>query len=70
MELTPAVYSGLLVRGTLLAIRINTPLMIPHAPPPAIARPRISTGELGLIPQRREPSSKMPMDMRKTHLAG
>lgn len=45
----------------------RAPENIPAAPMPATARPRISPIELGVIPQTKEPSSKMKRAARKTH---
>ena len=47
---------------------INAPEKIPAEPRPAMARPTIRAVELGATPQTREPTSKMPMPTRKTHL--
>jgi hypothetical protein len=42
----------------------------PAEPSPAIARPRIKPMEFGVAPQRSDPTSKMVIEERKTHLIG
>ena len=47
---------------------IRAPEKMPADPKPAIARPRMRAVELGATPQTKEPSSKMPMAVKKVHL--
>jgi len=49
---------------------IRPPEKIPAAPRPAIARPTIRAGELGAAPQTAEPTSKIVMAIKNTHLIG
>ena len=44
------------------------PEKIPAEPKPAMARPTMRAVLLGATPQTREPSSKITMAARKTHL--
>lgn len=46
----------------------NAPEVIPAFPKPAKARPTIKMVELGAAPQIADPTSKKPIDTRKTHL--
>lgn len=45
---------------------IMAPEKIPAEPKPAMARPRMKTGEVGAPPQMAEPTSKMTIQARKT----
>lgn len=47
---------------------ISAPEKIPAEPMPAMARPMIRVVEVLATPQISEPSSKMKMAIRKTHL--
>lgn len=47
---------------------IRAPLEIPAEPNPAMALPQIKAVEFGATPQTNEPSSKIPIARRKTHL--
>lgn len=49
---------------------IKAPEKTPALPTPATARPMMRALLVGAAPQTRDPSSKMPMAMRKTHLMG
>ncbi len=62
------VYAGRLCRGTEYAMTIKAPENIPAQPMPAIARPTIRALDVGAIPQTSDPSSKIPMALRKTVL--
>jgi hypothetical protein len=42
------------------------PEKMPAEPVPAMARPMIKATDVGAAPQRVEPTSKIPMEMRKT----
>ena len=46
----------------------RAPEKIPAEPTPAMARPTIRAAELGAAPQTAEPTSKIPMEVRKTVL--
>lgn len=43
---------------------------MPAAPSPAIALPQIKAAEFGATAQMREPSSKIPIALTKTHFMG
>lgn len=46
----------------------RAPAKIPADPIPAIARPMMRAVDVGAAPQTSEPSSKIPMAIRYTHL--
>ncbi len=46
----------------------RAPEKIPADPIPATARPMMRATEVGATPQMRDPSSKIPMAKRYTHL--
>jgi hypothetical protein len=48
-------------------MRIIPPDMIPAEPIPAMVLPMMKAIELGATPQRREPTSKIPITPRKIH---
>lgn len=48
----------------------STPEKMPPEPMPATSLPKIKPIEFGVAPQTRLPSSKMPNEIKKTHLIG
>ena len=56
--------------GIVYATMTNAPEKIPAAPTPAMARPMINASEVGAAPHTVEPTSKMKMAVRNTHLTG
>lgn len=59
---------GRLRRGTSGRMIMMPPQKTPAAPTPAMARPTMKAEELGAAPQRAEPTSKMNMEAKNTHL--
>lgn len=57
---------GRLCRGTMGIMIIIAPEKIPADPRPAMALPKMKTGEVGAAPQMALPTSKITMDTRKT----
>lgn len=62
------IHFGRDLSGVTLTRRTTAPVIMPAAPIPAIARPKIKAMELGAAPQIALPISKMPMMMRKMYL--
>lgn len=50
------------------SLLIRAPVEMPAAPRPAMALPMMKAVEVGATAQRREPTSKIPIAARKTHL--
>jgi hypothetical protein len=61
------VYTGRLRMGMRGSKIITPPQKMPAAPMPAIARPIMKAVELGAAPQRADPTSKVIIEVRKTH---
>ena len=59
---------GRLRRGMSGSMIIMPPEKMPADPRPAIARPIMKAVELGAAPQRADPTSKITIEIRKTHL--
>lgn len=59
---------GLFTSGTAYAIMTRAPENIPADPTPATARPMIRATEVGAAPQMTEPTSKIKIAVKYTHL--
>ena len=59
---------GLFLRGMMWVTITVEPEKIPADPIPAIARPRMNASEFGAAPHTAEPTSKIPIAVRKTTL--
>jgi len=62
------IYAGRLTIGTVYAMMTIQPEKRPEEPSPAMARPTIKAFEVGAAPHTAEPTSKMSIEVRKTHL--
>lgn len=59
---------GRLLKGTSGIVIIMPPEKMPADPKPAIARPRMKAVELGAAPHSADPTSKITIESKKTHL--